>query len=191
MLLAAKDIPDLQFHSNEPEEKGESAVRTEVMEIMDVDTKERVKIHRNSNSQEHSRNSLESAASGASDQVNQQRSMEKMIDPEPHNRISEYRELSQKLRSSKKVAGEETSRKLVHQTLNKGTDPEHSKNREHSQNSWKKQAGVDRGNVNIEHSQNSLLNGEPKVDKGEVNVLFSDCDSQRIPRTFFKLAGGG
>ena len=70
-----------------------------------------------------------------------------------------------------------------------------SENREHSQNSWKKQAGVDIGNVNVtvsnrgnqcsagssdfqEHSQNSLSNGEPKVDKGEVNVSFSDGDSQ-------------
>ena len=30
----------------------------------------------------------------------------------------------------------------------------------------------------LEHSQNSLLNGEPKVDTGEVNVLFSAHDGQ-------------
>ena len=149
----------------------------------------------NSDSWEHSRNSLESAAGGASDQVNQQRSVEKTMDPELHNRTSEYRELSQKSRSSEKATGEGMSRKLVHQTLNKGTHPGHSGNREHSQNSWKKQARVDIGNVNVtvstrdnqcsagssdflEHSQNSLSNGEPKVDKGEVNVSFSDCDGQ-------------
>ena len=70
------------------------------------------------------------------------------------------------------------TRKLVHQTLNKGTHPGHSENREHSQNSRKKQAGVDIGNINVtvstqdnqcsagssdflEHSQNSLSTGEP------------------------------
>ena len=30
----------------------------------------------------------------------------------------------------------------------------------------------------LEHSQNLPSNGEPKVDRGEVNVLFSDCDGQ-------------
>ena len=127
--------------------------------------------------------------------MNQQRSMEKTMDPELHNRISEYRELSQKSRSSKKVAEEETSRKLVHQMLNKGTHLGHSENREHSQNSWKKQARADMGNVKVtvstqdnqcsagssnflEHSQNSLSNGEPEVDKGEVNMSFSDRDGQ-------------
>ena len=96
-MLAVKDIPDLQFHAAKPEEKGESAVRTDVMEIMDVYTKESVTTQQNSDSREHSRNSLESAAGGASDQVNQQRSPEKTMDPEPHNRTSEYRELSQKI----------------------------------------------------------------------------------------------
>ena len=68
-----------------------------------------------------------------------------------------------------------------------------TENREHSQNSWKKQAGVDIGNVNVtvsnrdnqcsagvsdflEHSQNSLSNDEPKVKTGEANVSFSACD---------------
>ena len=75
LLLAVKDIPDLQFHAAEPEEKGESAVRTDVMEILDVDTKESVTTPQNRDSREHSRNLLESAAGGASDQVNQQRSV--------------------------------------------------------------------------------------------------------------------
>ena len=114
LLLAVKDIPDLQFHAAEPEEKGESAVRTDVMEIMDVDTKESMMTQQNSDSREHSRNSLESAAGGASDQVNQQKSAEKTMDPELHNRTSKYRELSQKSQSSEKATGEGTSRKLVH-----------------------------------------------------------------------------
>ena len=181
LLLAEKDIPDLHFDAAETKEKGKPSERTDVMEIMDVDTKESATTQQNSDSREHSRNLLESAAGGASDQVNQQRSVRKTMDPELHNRTSEYRELSQKSRSNKKVAGEETARKLVHRTLSKGTHPEHSENREHSQNSRKKQAGADIGNVKVtvstkdnqcsagssdflEHSQNSLSNGEPKLD---------------------------
>ena len=38
LLLVAKDIPDLQFDAAEPEEKGESAIRTDVIEIIDMDT---------------------------------------------------------------------------------------------------------------------------------------------------------
>ena len=102
LLLATKDIPDLQFDAAE------------------------------------AKNSLESAAGEGPEQANEQRSMEKMMDPEMHNRISEYRELSQKSWSSEKATGEETSTKFVHPTLNKDTHPGHSKNREHSQNSRKK-----------------------------------------------------
>ena len=118
-----------------------------------------------------------------------------MMHLELHNRTSKYREHSQKSQSSGKVTGEETSRKIVHRTLNKGTHPGHSENREHSQNSQKNQAGVDIGNVNVtvsiqdnqcsagvsdflEHSPNLLSNGEPKVDKGEVNMSFSARDGQ-------------
>ena len=50
LLLAAKDIPDLQFDAVEPEEKGESSERTVVMEITDVDTKESVMTPQNSDS---------------------------------------------------------------------------------------------------------------------------------------------
>ena len=113
MLLTAKDIRDLQFDAAEPEEKGESSERTEVMEIMDVDTKGSVTTPHNSDSREHSRNSLESAAGEALHQVNEQRSREKTMDPELHSRTSEYREHSQKSWRSKKVIDEETSR-IVH-----------------------------------------------------------------------------
>ena len=109
-MLAAKDIPDLQFDAAETKEKGKPSERTDVMEIMDVDTKESTQ---NSDSQEHSRNSLESVAGGASDQVNQQRSVRKRIDPELQNRTSEYRELSQKSRSSEKATDEEMSDKTA------------------------------------------------------------------------------
>ena len=63
-LLAEKDIPDLHFDTAETKEKGKPSERADVMEIMNVDTKENAQ---NSDSREHSRNLLESVAGGASD----------------------------------------------------------------------------------------------------------------------------
>ena len=176
LLLAVKDIPNLQFDVAESEESGESPVRTEVVEILDVDTNGSVTTSQNSNFWEHSKNSLESAAGEALEQAGEQRSVKKTMDLELYNRTSEYREHSQKLQSSEKTTDEEMSRKIVHRMLDKGTHLEDSKSREHSRNSWKKQAGVDIENVNVtistrddqcsagvsdflEHSQNLLLNG--------------------------------
>ena len=195
LLLAAKDVPDLQFDVAEVEEIGESAVRTDVMEIIDVDKNGSVTTPQNSDSREHSKNSLESAAGEASDQVSEQGSIEKTMEPELHNRTSKYREHSQNSRNSEKTADEETSTEIVHQMWDRGVHPGDSKNREHSRNSQIKQARVDTGNVNmtvssqddqcsvgvsdfLEHSQNSLLNGESKADTGDVNVSFSVRDSQ-------------
>ena len=48
LLLAAKDIPDLQFDAAEAKEKGESSERTDVVEIIDVDTNGSVTISQNS-----------------------------------------------------------------------------------------------------------------------------------------------
>ena len=48
LLLAAKDIPDLQFDAAEAKEKGDSSGRTEVLEITDVDTKGSVTTPQNS-----------------------------------------------------------------------------------------------------------------------------------------------
>ena len=53
---------------------------------------------------------------------------------------------------------EETSRKIVHRTLDKGAHPGDSDF--------------------LEHSQNSLPNGKPKVDTGEINLSFSARDGQ-------------
>ena len=117
------------------------------------------------------------------------------MDLELHNRTSEYREHSQKSQNSEKMATEETSGKVVPQTLDKGTHPGDSENREHSRNSWIQQARVDIGNLNVtvsirddqcsvgvseflEHSQNSLLRTEPKVDTGDVNMSFSVHNGQ-------------
>ena len=48
-MLAAKDIPDLQFDVEEAKEKGDSSERTEVLEIIDVDTNGSVTTPQNSN----------------------------------------------------------------------------------------------------------------------------------------------
>ena len=65
LLLAEKDMPDLHFDITETKEKGKPSEKTEVMEIMDVNTKRSVMVQQNSDFQEHSRNSLESAAGEA------------------------------------------------------------------------------------------------------------------------------
>ena len=137
------------------ERKKKPSEGADVMEIMNVDTKESAQ---NSDSREQSRNLLESVAGGASDRMNQHRSVEKMIGPKLLKGTSEYRELSQKSWSSEKDTDEETSRKLVHRMLSKCMHLEHSESRE--------------------HSQNSLSSGEPELDKGEANMSSSDCDGQ-------------
>ena len=102
LLLAAKDIPDLQLDAAEQEDKGEASERTDVMEIMNVDIKQRVTTSRNSDFREHSKILLESVAGEAPQQASEQRSVEKAMDPEVHKRTSEYREHSQKLRNIRK-----------------------------------------------------------------------------------------
>ena len=192
LLLAEKDIPDLHFNVTDMKEKGDSSEKTEVMEIMDVNTKQCVMTSQNRDFREHSKNPLESAAGEAQERVSEQRSVKKTMKLELHRKTSEYREHSQKLRSS----DEETSTKTVHQTFDRDTHQGNSKNREHSQNSQKNQAAVDIGNIKVtvsakdnkcsagssdflKHSQNSLSSGEHEnVDKGEANVSFGDQDEQ-------------
>ena len=85
----------------------------------------------------------------------------------------------------------EMARKLVKQTLSRHAHPQHSECREDSQNSRIKQPGLEDVTANNEdaeptaassdfskHSQNSLSNGEPKVDPGEEKVTFGDHDGQ-------------
>ena len=195
LLLAEKDIPDLHFDVTDTKEKGDSSEKTEVMEIMDVNTKRSVMAPQNSDFQEHSRNSLESAAGEAQERVSEQRSVKQALDPELHSNASEYREHSQKSRNSGKSTDEETSRNTVHQTSDRCVHPGESETREHSQNSRKKQAKKDIGNVKVtasaednersaassdfpEDSQNSLPSGEGEMDNGEANVSFGDRDGQ-------------
>ena len=83
----------------------------------------------------------------------------------------------------------------MHQTFSRDTQPEHSKSLEHSENSRKKQAGEDTGNIKVtvsaedtkrsavssnflEDSQNSLSSSEREAKEGEANVSFSDRDAQ-------------
>ena len=125
--------------------------------------------------------------------MNQHGNVEKTIGAKLLKGTSEYRELSQESWSSEKV--KEMSRKLVKRTFSRDTHSEHSKSREHSQNSQKKQAGQDTGNIKVtisaednkrsavssdflEDSQNSLSNGEHEAKEGEANMSFSDRDDQ-------------
>ena len=159
LLLAAKDIPDLQFDAAEVKEKCDSSERTEVMEIMDVDTKGScVMAPQNSDFREFSINLLKSAAGEAQEQISEQRSVQKMMDPKLHSGTSEYREHSQKSRSSERATDKEMSGNIVHRTMDRHVHP---------------------GDSDFsEHSQNSLPNGEPKVGTEEANVSFSDHDGQ-------------
>ena len=75
LLLAPKNIPDLQFDAAERKEEDDSPERTDVIEIMDVNTEDSVTAPQNSDFQEHSRNLLESAAGEAQERVSEQRSV--------------------------------------------------------------------------------------------------------------------
>ena len=65
LLLAPRDIPDLHFAVAEMEDKGGSPEKTDVIELMNVNTEDCVTVPRNSNFREHSRNTLESVAGEA------------------------------------------------------------------------------------------------------------------------------
>ena len=190
LLLAEKDIPDLHFDIAETKEKGKPSESADVMEIINVDTKESAQ---NSDSREHSKNLLESVAGGALHRMNQHGNVEKTTGPKLVKGTSEYRELSQESQSSEHL--EETPRKLVKGTFSRDTHLQHSESREHSQNSRIKQVGAEIGNVKVtvnakddknsavgsdflEDSQNSLPSGEHEMDKGEANVSFDDSDGQ-------------
>ena len=186
LLLAEKDIPDLHFDVTETKEKGKPSERADVMEIMNVDTKKNAQ---NSDSQEHSRNLLESVVGGALHRMNQHRKVVRTIGAKVLKETSEYREASQELRSSEHL--EQASRKVVKQTFSREMQPEHSESREHSQNSRIKQVGAVEVTVTAENtkhsaassnfpedSQNSLPSGEREMDKGEANASFGDRDGQ-------------
>ena len=189
LLLASKDIPELHFDVTDTKEKGDSSEKMEVMEITDVNTGGM--IPQNSESREHSRNLLESAAGEAQERVSEQRSVKQALNSKLHSNASEYREHSQKSRDSGKPTDVETPGKLVKRTFIRDMHLQHSECREHSQNSRIKQAAGVEVTVSAEDakcpaansdfpkdSQNSLSKGEPKVDQGEAKVTFGDHDGQ-------------
>ena len=191
LLLAPKDIPDLHFHVTDVKEKGDSSEKTEVMEIMDVNTEDRVTTPLNIDFREHSRNSLENAAGEELQLVSEQRSLKQALYSELHSNASEYREHSQKSRDNGKPTDGEMARKPVKRTFSRDMDLQHSECREHSQNSRIKQPGIVEGPASDEdaectaassdfskHSQNSLLKGEPNVDPGEAKATFDGRDGQ-------------
>ena len=150
LLLAEKDIPDLHF---DVKDTGILPEKTEVVEIMDVDTKCSVIALRNSNCQENLRNSLESVAGEAQKRVRDQRSLKQALDSKMHFQHSEYREHSQNSRI-KQATGVEVI-----------VSAEDAKSRAASSDFSK-------------HSQNSLSKGKPNADPGEAKMTFGDPDGQ-------------
>ena len=156
LLLAPRDIPDLQFAVAEREEKGDSPEKTEVTEIVDVDTRCSVIATQNSDFRERSRNPLESAAGEARERENVEMPRKLVKRPlirEMQLQHSECREHSQNSRI-KQAAGVEMT-----------VSTEDAKNTA---------AGSDFS----KHSQNSLSKGEPNADPGEVKATFGDPDGQ-------------
>ena len=189
LLLAPRDIPDLHFAVAESEEKGNSPEKTEVTEIVDVDTKCSVIATQNNDFQEHSRNSLESVAGEAQVRLRDQRSLEKALDSELHSNTSEYREHSQKSQDNGKPTDKDSAATRVKRTFSRDMHLQHSECREHSQNSRIKQAVGVAVTVSAEdtkcsavssdfpeHSQNSLSRSERETDNEEANVSFGDRD---------------
>ena len=191
LLQAEKDISDLYFHVTDVKEEDDSAKKTEVMEIMDVNREDCVTAPLNSDFRELSSNSLEKAAGEPLELVSEQKSIKETLDSEPPSNTTEYGEHSQELRNSRKPTDMEMVRKLVKWTLSRDTHLQHSECREHSQNSRIKQPGLVEATANDEdaeptaansnfskHSQNSLSKGEQKVDPGEAKVTFGGHDGQ-------------
>ena len=192
-MLAPRDIPDLHFPVAEREDKGDLPEKTDMIELMNVNIKDCVKVPRNSDFREHSRNSLQGVAGEAQVRLRDERSLGKALDSELHSNISEYRKHSQKSQDSGKPTNVETPRELAKGTLITEMHLQHSECREHSQNSRIKQPGtveVTAGTEDSEataassdfskHSQDSLSKGEPKADPGEANVTSVDSDGQRL-----------
>ena len=131
-MLAAKDVPNLQFNVEESKEKSKPLERADVMEIMDTTVSKSVIAIQNSNFQKHSKKSLESAAGEALGQNNHQGIVKMMVNSEPQNKTSEYREHSQKSQISEETTAAEQSGEVVPRTLDRNMHLRYSKDREHS-----------------------------------------------------------
>ena len=189
LLLAPRDIPDLHFAVAEREDKGDSQRKTDVIELMNVNTEDCVTVPRNSDFREHSRNSLESVAGEAQVRLRDQRSLEKALDSELHSNTSEYREHSQKSQDNGKPTDKDSAATRVKRTFSRDMHLQHSECREHSQNSRIQESVGVAVTVSAkdtkcsapssdfpEHSQNSLSRSERETDNEEANVSFGDRD---------------
>ena len=153
LLLAPKDIPDLHFDVTDKKEKGDSPWRTDVMEIMDVNTEDSVTAPQNSDLREHSRSSLESAAGEAQERVSEQGSVKQALNSKLHSNASESRKHSQN--SWIRQAG------IVEVTVN-------------AEDTKRTAASSDFP----EDSPNSPPRGEREINYREAKVSFGDGDDQ-------------
>ena len=126
LLLAPRDIPDLQFAVAEREEKGDSPEKTEVMELINVNKEDCVTEPRNSEFREHSRNSLESVAGEALERESEQRIVRQSLNSKLNSNASECGEHSQKSWDSGKPTDVETPGKLAKGTLIREMHLQHS-----------------------------------------------------------------
>ena len=97
MLLAPRDIPDLHFAVTGREDEGDSPEKTDVIELMNVNTEECCP--RNSDFREHSRNSLE----GVADKESTETKVKRTFSRDMHLQHSECREHSQNSRIQESV----------------------------------------------------------------------------------------
>ena len=189
LLLAPRDIPDLQFAVAEREDKGDSSEKTDVIELMNVNIEDCVTVPRNSDFREHSRNLLQGVAGEAQVRLRDQRSLEKALDSELHSNISEYREHSQKSQDNGKPTDKESAATKGKRTFSRDMHLQHSECQEHSQNSRIQESVGVAVTVSAEdtkcsapssdfpeHSQNSLSRSERETDNEEANVSLGDRD---------------
>ena len=187
LLLAEKDIPDLDFNVTDTTEKGDSLETMEVIEITDVNTSGMTP--QNSEFRELSRNSLESAAGEALERESEQRSVRLALNSKLHSNASECGEHSHKSQDNGKPTDKDSATTRVKRTFSRDMHLQHSECREHSQNSRIQESVGVAVTVSTEdakttavssdfskHSQNSLSKGEPNADPGEVKATFGYPD---------------
>ena len=115
LLLAEKDIPDLHF---DIKDNGDSPEKTDMMELMNVNTEDCVTEPRNSEFREHSGNLLESVAGEALERESEQRFVRQGLNSKLHSNASECGEHSQKSRDSGKPTGCGNAREIGERYIN-------------------------------------------------------------------------
>ena len=139
LVLAAKDVPNLQFDVIESNEQSKPPEGAEVMEIMDMTRNECAIATQNSDFREHSKNLLGSEAGEALGQNIHQGIVKVTSNSELQNKTSKYREHSQKSWNSRETTAAEQSGEVVSRTLDRDMHLRYSKEREYSRNSWVRQ----------------------------------------------------